>query len=249
VTIETTASLALAEKARKLNAAFAGKTAPQMLSRLLHGGVAGRVAVVSSFGAEAACLLSLVASKEPSTPVVFLDTRKHFRETLAYVDDLMDQLGLTTLVRARPTPARLQADDPVGELNKRDPDRCCYLRKTLPMVSVLSNFDCVLTGRKRFQTDDRAQMDIVEVQESWLRVNPLHDWTHDQVQEYLAANNILRHPLVAEGYPSIGCEPCTQPSADIRGGRWAGTDKTECGIHITSEGKIVRVRSDDAGTV
>jgi MFS family permease len=145
----TATSIALAEKARDLNAAFAGLTAQQMLSRILHGGVAGRVAVISSFGAESACLLSLVASKDPSTPIVFLDTRKHFAETLTYVDDLMDRLGLTTLVRARPSPARLEVDDPHGELHAIDADRCCFLRKTLPMIGVLRNYDCVLTGRIR----------------------------------------------------------------------------------------------------
>lgn len=241
---ETNASIELAEKAHRLNDKFEGLSAEQMLSQLLHGRIAGRVAVVSSFGAEAACLLSLVASKDPSTPVVFLDTRKHFQETIDYVDELMDRLGLTTLVRARPAPASLRAEDPDGELNQHDPDRCCYLRKTLPMVRILSNFDCILTGRKRFQTDDRSRMDIVEVQESWLRVNPLHDWSHSQVSEYLEAKEILQHPLVSQGYPSIGCAPCTQPSSDIRAGRWAGREKTECGIHITSEGKIVRISQD-----
>jgi phosphoadenosine phosphosulfate reductase len=236
----------LADRARELNQAFAGLTAQQMLSRLLHGGVAGRVAVISSFGAEAACLLSLVASRDPSTPVVFLDTRKHFAETLDYVDDLMDQLGLTTLVRTRPSPARLAVDDPDGLLHSRDSDRCCYLRKTLPMIGVLRNYDCVLTGRKRFQTADRSEMDIVEVQETWLRVNPLHDWSREQVLEHLDTRGILEHPLVSQGYASIGCEPCTQPSEDFRAGRWSGTDKTECGIHITDNGKIVR-KSEDGG--
>ena len=125
MTVNTSNAIALADKAKELNAVFAGLSAQQMLSRLLHGGVAGRVAVISSFGAEAACLLSLVASKEPSTPIVFLDTRKHFAETLVYVDDLMDRLGLTTLVRARPSSAGLEVDDPDGELYARDSDRCC----------------------------------------------------------------------------------------------------------------------------
>ena len=240
-------SIALAERARDLNAAFAGLSAQQMLSRLLHGGVAGRVAVISSFGAEAACLLGLVASKEPSTPVVFLDTRKHFAETLTYVDDLMDVLGLTTLVRARPSLSRLVVDDPDGELFGRDSDRCCYLRKTLPMIGVLRNYDCVLTGRKRFQTGDRAQMNLVEVQENWLRVNPLADWTREQVLEYLEGHGILEHPLVSLGYASIGCEPCTQPSEDFRAGRWPDTDKTECGIHMTESGEIARIGETSPG--
>jgi phosphoadenosine phosphosulfate reductase len=212
------------------------------VSRLLRGGAAGRVAVVSSFGAEAACLLKLVADRDPATPVIFLDTRKHFAETLRYVDDLMDQLGLTTLVRARPAPARLDAEDPDGTLNQRDCDRCCYLRKTLPMVGVLKNFDCVLTGRKRFQTQHRSDMAVVEVQESWLRVNPLSNWTRQKIDQFLATHGILRHPLVAMGYASIGCEPCTSPSDDPREGRWAGSDKTECGIHFTTDGKVVPVR-------
>lgn len=238
MSVNTSNSIALADKARELNAAFAGLTAQQMLSRLLHGGVAGRVAVISSFGAEAACLLSLVASKEPSTPVVFLDTRKHFAETLVYVDELMDRLGLTTLVRARAPLAGLEVDDPDGELHARDSDRCCYLRKTLPMIGVLRNYDCVLSGRKRFQTADRSDMDTVEVQDSWLRVNPLADWTREQVLDYLDRHGILEHPLVSQGYASVGCEPCTEPSEDFRAGRWAGTDKTECGIHIGWDGKI-----------
>lgn len=247
MSINTATSIELAARARDLNTAFATLTTQQMLSRILHGGVAGRVAVISSFGAEAACLLGLVASKDPATPIVFLDTRKHFAETLAYVDDLMDRLGLTTLVRSRPSLARLGVDDPDGELHARDSDRCCYLRKTLPMIGVLRNFDCVLTGRKRFQTNNRGKMDVVEVQESWLRVNPLADWTREQVLEYLEDHGILQHPLVSQGYASIGCEPCTQPSEDFRAGRWAGTDKTECGIHFTADGKVVPIIRETGG--
>jgi len=243
--VNTATSIELNERARKLNAEFEGLTAQQMIGRLLRGGVAGRVAVISSFGAEAACLLKLVADKDPATPVVFLDTRKHFAETLAYVDDLMDQLGLTTLVRARPPRSRIELDDPDGELNARDSDRCCYMRKTLPMIGVLGKFDCVLTGRKRFQTGARATMALVEVQESWLKVNPLADWTREQTLEFLEQNGILEHPLVSLGYASIGCEPCTAPSEDYRSGRWAGSEKTECGIHITEDGTIVRVEDKD----
>lgn len=243
--INTSTAIALEERARRLNREFAGIAAQQIVGRLLRGGVAGRVAVVSSFGAETACLLKLVADKDPATPVVFLDTRKHFAETLAYVDDLMDRLGMTTLVRARPAPARLALEDPDGDLNTRDSDRCCYLRKTLPMIGVLKNYDCVLTGRKRFQTVMRAAMDVVEVQESWLRVNPLADWTREDVHHFLSANSLLEHPLVSQGYASIGCQPCTAVSDDPRAGRWPGTGKTECGIHITEDGQIVPVVRDE----
>lgn len=241
--INTVTAIELKERASELNDQFKGLTTQQMLGRLLHGRAAGRVAVISSFGAEAACLLKLVAEKAPATPVVFLDTRKHFFETLRYVDDLMDQLGLTTLVRARPAAAQVSAEDPDGGLHGRDSDRCCYIRKTLPMISVLKDYDCILTGRKRFQTAERQAMDIVEVQENWLRVNPLADWTREQILDYLKKHDILEHPLVSMGYTSIGCEPCTSPSEDHRAGRWAGSTKTECGIHITADAKIVRINA------
>jgi len=241
--LNTSTSIVLQERAQTLNREFQGLSAQQIVGRLLRSGIAGRVAVVSSFGAETACLLKLVADKDPATPVVFLDTRKHFAETLRYVDDLMEQLGLTTLVRARPAPASLSAEDPDGTLHRSDGDRCCYIRKTLPMIGVLKNFDCVLTGRKRFQTDRRAEMEIVEVQESWLRVNPLAEWTREQILEFLDANRILLHPLVSAGYASIGCEPCTEPSEHHREGRWPGRDKTECGIYFSDEGQVRR--SDD----
>jgi phosphoadenosine phosphosulfate reductase len=245
MSLNTSTSIALQDRARALNREFRGLSAQRIVGRLLRGRVAGRVAVVSSFGAETACLLKLVADKDPATPVVFLDTRKHFSETLRYVDDLMDQLGLTTLVRARPASTGLVAEDPDGTLHQRDGDRCCHIRKTLPMIGVLKNFDCVLTGRKRFQTDRRAEMEVVEVQESWLRVNPLADWTREQALEFLEKNGILQHPLVSMGYASIGCEPCTAPSEHHREGRWPGSDKTECGIHITEDGKIVPARPAD----
>jgi phosphoadenosine phosphosulfate reductase len=246
MSLNTSTSIALQDRARELNRAFHGLSAQQIVGRLLRGGVAGRVAVVSSFGAETACLLKLVADKDPATPVVFLDTRKHFSETLRYVDDLMDQLGLTTLVRARPAPAQLAAEDPDGQLHQRDGNRCCHIRKTLPMIGVLKNFDCVLTGRKRFQTDHRAKMEVVEIQESWLRVNPLADWTRDQALDFLQTNGILQHPLVAMGYASIGCEPCTEASEHFREGRWPGSDKTECGIHIAPDGTFGPARSNDS---
>ena len=241
--VNTVTAIELKERARKLNEQFKGLTTQQMLGRLLHGRAAGRVAVISSFGAEAACLLKLVADKAPATPIVFLDTRKHFFETTRYADDLMDQLGL---LRVRPASAQISAEDPTGDLHARDTDRCCYIRKTLPMISVLKDFDCVLTGRKRFQTSDRKTMDIVEVQENWLRVNPLADWSRDQILDFLHKHGILEHPLVSMGYASIGCEPCTSPSEDPRAGRWAGNAKTECGIHITADNKVVRIGAKKA---
>lgn len=234
---------ALDARAASLNEAFDGLTAERMLDRLLNGSLAGRVAVVSSFGAEAAVLLKLVADKDPATPIVFLDTLKHFDETLLYVDSLMERLGLTTLLRVRPSPARLLAEDAEGDLNARDSDRCCYVRKTLPMITVLRHFDAILTGRKRFQTAERQQMDHVEVQESWLRINPLADWSKERIDAFIAEHDLPLNPLVGQGYPSIGCSPCTVKSDNYRDGRWPDSDKSECGIHITEDGKIVQMGS------
>ncbi|QLC22987.1 phosphoadenylyl-sulfate reductase [Parasphingopyxis sp. CP4] len=229
--LATRQSIELAEVAETLNARFAGKSAGQILSDILHGGVAGRPAVLSSFGAEAVVLLKLVADRKPSTPVVFLETRKHFPETLEYVDQVMDSLGMTTLVRVRPDPNQLLAADPDGTLHITDSDQCCYIRKTLPMIGVLKDYDCVLTGRKRFQTDDRQAMQTVEVQNNWLRINPLAEWSQQEIDAFLDDQQLMQHPLVAMGFPSIGCAPCTVPSDNARDGRWAGIDKTECGIH------------------
>lgn len=231
MTLATRKAIELSEKAAKLNARFDALTTGQILDQILHGRAAGCAAVLSSFGAEAAVLLKLVADKEPTTPIVFLETRKHFPETLDYVDDLMDSLGLTTLVRVRPSPSQINAADPAGDLHIWDSDRCCYIRKTLPMVGVLKNYDCVLTGRKRFQTEERKGMDYVEVQQSWLRINPIADWTQDAIDSFLTDHGLARHPLIAQGYASIGCAPCTLPSEN-RDGRWADQTKTECGIHL-----------------
>lgn len=232
MTLATRKAIELNQKAAALNEHFESLTTGQILGEILHGGVAGRAAVLSSFGAEAAILLKLVADRDPTTPVVFLETGKHFDETLAYVDDLMDRLGLTTLVRVRPSPGQLAASDPDGDLHGRDSDRCCYIRKTLPMIGALKNYECILTGRKRFQTEDRTGMECVEVQQSWLRINPLAKWGLDDIEDFLAKHDIPAHPLVARGYASIGCAPCTMPSDDYREGRWADQAKTECGIHL-----------------
>lgn len=244
MTLVSRATLKLQEKANHLNDLFRGLHATQILDRVINGRVAGRIAAFSSFGAEAAVLLKLVADRDAATPIVFLDTRKHFDETLTYVNDLMEQLGLTTLVRTRPSPAHLRVEDHDGFLHKSDSDRCCYVRKTLPMIGALRNFDAVLTGRKRFQTEERKAMAYVEIQENWLRINPLADWSRENINEFLDRHGMLQHPLVAQGFPSIGCQPCTAKSDDYRSGRWAEQDKTECGIHITKDGRIARVGED-----
>ena len=227
-----------AADAAMLNARFAGQSTQAILSQVLKEGLAGRVAAVSSFGAESAVLLHLIASIDPAVPVLFLETGKHFPETLAYRDELVKQVGLTQLINLTPDTAELKQRDESGLRWSYDPDGCCDLRKVRPLARAMAQFDASFTGRKGFQSATRAGLPRFEVDLSdaagRLKINPLADWTADQIEAYFTATGLPQHPLVAEGYPSIGCSPCTSkvaPGEDARAGRWAGWDKTECGIH------------------
>ncbi len=195
----------------------------------------GRVALVSSFGADSAVLLHLVAEADPAMPVLFLDTGKLFTETLAYSNRLARRLGLRDLRVLRPDPAELASADPSGGLWSADPDGCCALRKTAPLERALAGFDAWISGRKRHQAATRAALPTFESDEAGrLKVNPLAAWDAEALEAYRAAHDLPAHPLVAEGYPSIGCHPCTSrvlPGEDPRAGRWRGRGKTECGIH------------------
>ena len=195
----------------------------------------GRVALVSSFGADSAVLLHLVAEADPTVPVLFLDTGKLFTETLAYSNRLARRLGLRDLRVLRPDPAELAAADPLGRLWDADPDRCCALRKTAPLERALAGFDAWISGRKRHQAATRAALPVFERDGAGrLKVNPLAAWGTEALEAYRAAYDLPAHPLVAEGYPSIGCHSCTGrvlPGEDPRAGRWRGRGKTECGIH------------------
>ena len=192
----------------------------------------GRIAVISSFGAESAVLLDLVAQVDPGLPVLFLDTNELFDETLAYRDTLVEALGLTNLRVLRPSPQALaEAED----LWQTDPDRCCYLRKVLPLEEAAKGYDALIDGRKRAHGFDRATLKAVEVAETGLvKVSPLWSWTETRIAEYFRDRALPVHPLTLQGYRSIGCWPCTRPTApgeSPRAGRWAGSAKTECGIH------------------
>jgi phosphoadenosine phosphosulfate reductase len=227
-----------AEDAAALNARFAGVPTIAMLRAVLREGLAGDVAAVSSFGAESAVLLHLIASIDRSVPVLFLDTGKHFPETLAYRDEVMKRLGMPNLVNLTPNHDALAARDEKGLRWSFDPDGCCEIRKVIPLAAALNHFDASITGRKGFQSGTRAGLPRFEIDRSdlagRLKINPLADWSSDQISAYFAATGLPAHPLVAQGYPSIGCMPCTSkvaPGEDARSGRWNGWDKTECGIH------------------
>ncbi|MXO66391.1 phosphoadenylyl-sulfate reductase [Altericroceibacterium endophyticum] len=222
----------------RLNRMFRGQETLEMLSSVLNDGLAGDVAVVSSFGAESAVLLHLVAQVAPDTPVLFLETGKHFPETLAYRDELVARLGLTNLVNLTPDAEELAAKDENELRWSWDPDGCCEIRKVKPLAKALAHYDASITGRKAFQSSTRANLPRFEIDSSdsqgRLKINPLIDWNSDDIAAYFEEHDLPRHPLVEQGYPSIGCMPCTSRVAegeDPRSGRWSGWDKTECGIH------------------
>lgn len=218
----------------RLNTRFLGVPTLEMLRTVLAEKLTGETAIVSSFGAESAALLHLVASVDPSVPVLFLDTGKHFPETLAYRDLLVDRLGLTDFRNLRPDPELLAKRDGTELRWSYDPDGCCEIRKVLPLETGLAGFDATITGRKAFQASTRAALPRFELDGERLKINPLADWTKADLDSYFAAHDLPVHPLVAQGYPSIGCAPCTSrvtPGEDPRAGRWRGWDKTECGIH------------------
>ena len=243
--ISTTDSLEGQKIADLLNEKYATASAKEIVRAACSEVFPDRIAAVSSFGAEAAVLLHLISQVAPSTPIIFLETRKHFDETIEYRDAIVERLGLQILVSAFPGAPDLKADDPDGELYGRDTDRCCHVRKTLPMMRALRPYSAYFTGRKRFQTLERGSMQPFEVYGRWVRVNPLWTWDASKVQSHFEEHDLPKHPLVARNYLSVGCAPCTQPvkdGDDERAGRWSGSDKTECGIHITEDGKIVRTR-------
>ncbi len=221
-------------KASELAKRYEGASGIDLVRAMVETEFPGQIAAVSSFGAEAAVLLDLIAQVDRDVPVVFLETGKHFPETLAYRDQLVRHLGLPDVRSLAPDAAALKHEDPDGDLWRRNADQCCHLRKVLPLERALDGFEAWLTGRKRYQGDVRADLPQIEATDGRVKINPLAGWSQADVDDWMATRGLPRHPLGELGYRSIGCAPCTEVSAssvDPRDGRWAGTEKTECGIH------------------
>lgn len=198
----------------------------------------GRIALVSSFGAESAILLHMTAEIDRAVPVLFLDTGLHFPQTLAFRDQIVARLGLSDVRTVAPEAAAVAAADPDERLNTRDPDLCCALRKVAPLANALGGFDAWITGRKRYQGGARSSLAYFEPDGRLIKVNPIAAWQPASVRAYLAEHDLPRHPLVADGFASIGCYPCTgraAPGETERAGRWRGRAKTECGIHTSAQ--------------
>ncbi|WP_442943588.1 phosphoadenylyl-sulfate reductase [Nitrospirillum sp. BR 11752] len=225
----------MGDRAADLARTYAGLTGPALLEPLLTRELKGEIALVSSFGAESAVLLHMVAAIDPATPVLFLNTGKLFGETLRYRRELVAKLGLTDAREIKPLPEDEAARDADGLLWRANPDACCRFRKVEPLNRALEGFGAWITGRKRFQAATRADLVIIEATEGRLKINPLADWGRDDLVAYMDRHDLPHHPLEADGYLSIGCMPCTDRVAageDGRSGRWAGLGKTECGIHL-----------------
>jgi phosphoadenosine phosphosulfate reductase len=227
-------------RAALLNARFAYAGAVEVMKAAFDE--IGKVAMVSSFGADSVVLLRLVAQVDRHAPVLFVDTEMLFNETLKYQTQVANLLGLTNVQVIKVKDAELH--DSAGTLHKTDPNSCCSLRKTAPLQGALTSYDGWITGRKRHQSGTRARLNMFEAEDNTprIKVNPLALWSAQDTQRFMIATQLPRHPLVAKDYPSIGCAPCTTPvkeGEDPRAGRWRETEKEECGIHFV-DGKMVR---------
>ncbi len=223
--------------ASRLAEKFFALDAEKLLRLAIKDLFAGRIALVSSFGADSAVLLHMVSEIEPATPVIFIDTLQLFPETLVYRDRLVADLHLQNVTTLKPDDKLLAEEDPDKFLWARAPDRCCEIRKVLPLAKALKGYDAWITGRKRFQAVTRAALPLFEADGDRIKINPLAGWTQGKIDDYFATHGLPRHDLVAKNYLSIGCVPCTspvRPGEDIRAGRWRDRVKTECGVHVAT---------------
>lgn len=193
-----------------------------------------RFCITSSMGD--AVLAHLGAKVVPGIDVVFLDTGYHFVETIGTRDAVAATLPVN-LINITPVQSVAEQDAAYGkDLYATDPDLCCKLRKVQPLADALSGYDAWATGLRRAETHNRVIAPVIgwDAKKQKVKVSPIARWTDEQVERYIAENGVLVNPLVYDGYPSIGCAPCTRrvaPGEDPRSGRWAGMNKTECGIH------------------
>jgi len=191
--------------------------------------------VVASNMADAV-LIDMAAKIRPGVDVVFLDTGYHFAETIG-TRDAAESLYDITVINATPEHSVAEQDRMLGaDLFARDPNECCRLRKVMPLSATLRNYRAWVTGIRRVESPTRADAPLISFDEAFklVKVNPLAAWTDEDMQAYIDARGVLVNPLVQEGYPSIGCAPCTAKPAsgsDPRSGRWQGLGKTECGLH------------------
>ncbi len=230
------------EQVAELNRRTENYEPAKVLHFALRQAAPGQIALVSSFGAEPMGSLHMVSLIDPSIPMLFIDTQMLFKVTIAYQTDIARQLDLSDVRLIRPDPLVVSEKDPNGTLNRHNKDACCVLRKSRPLQQALTGFDTWITGRKRFQSDTRSAIEFFEEDgDHRIKVNPLAHWQPKDLHDYTEMHHLPPHPLISQGYASIGCAPCTSPvtnGENARAGRWRESDKTECGIHF-SNGEIL----------
>lgn len=214
-------------------------TPPAEILRWVTDTFAPDAVLTMSFQHEGVVIAHMLREIAPETPILFIDTHYHFPETLAYRDELVErfELPIRNLTATMPRPEFLEKYG--DELHQSDPDLCCKINKVEPLQLALRGVRCWINGRRRDQAGTRAGMKIAEkLKGDMVKVNPLANWTAKDTYEYMTRFEIPTHPLFEQGYASIGCAPCTRPilaGEDERAGRWAGTGKTECGLHTFLE--------------
>ncbi len=221
-------------RAEALSAQWEHLPAQDILRRAITEEFPGDLVLSSSFGADSAVLLHMAAEIDPGLPVLFLDTDRHFFQTIQYRDDLARRLGLTNVVVLKADASEAAVEDGKNTLWRSNPDACCDLRKVRPLNREMEKWGGWISGRKRHQSATRAHLPIVEFDGRHFKINPLATWTQSDIDAYFINHDLPPHPLIEQGFPSIGCFTCTKPVAsgeDARSGRWAGTEKVECGIH------------------
>jgi phosphoadenosine phosphosulfate reductase len=196
-----------------------------------------RMTMATAFGAEGCCILHLLAGIEPTVRVFNLDTGYQFPETLQLRDRIFDRYGIQVeMVRPAQSVAEYEAEHG-GPLYHLRPDQCCLDRKIVPLRRAVEGYDAWISAIRKDQTNHRAEAEAVQWDAKFqlVKVNPLLDWTRRDVWKFILDNEIPYNPLHDQGYPSIGCQPCTSPvgaGEDERAGRWAGSAKKECGLHV-----------------
>lgn len=226
----------IARKVERLNHSLDSAHAEYLLEHCLQIEFLEKIALVSSFGTEAAILLHIISKIKPDLDIIFINTGKLFTLTLKYRDQLVEQFGLTNVIEIRPDDGEILKLDPSGELWSINSDKCCEIRKVRPNEIALSDYDAIITGRKRYHGGSRINLKKFEYQDGKFKINPLAFWERIQINSYFDKYEIPRHPLLARGFLSVGCHHCSEPNFDAnnpRAGRWKGKDKTECGIHLS----------------
>ena len=237
-----------------LNLAFEDAHPREILTWALETAAFPRIAIASAFQTEGTITIHMATSIMPDVPILFLETGYQFAETLAFKEQLTDHLGLNVVdLYGEYTVAR-QSEELGERLYERDPERCCDLNKVQPMFQALRDLDAWVTAFRRDSSPTRANAPFVEQYElepgRWIvKVNPMANWTHDQVWDYLREHDLPHNPLYDLGYTSIGCAPCTRlrfEGEPERAGRWAGRAKWECGIHEREAAQERRITLDEA---